>query len=121
MDKQQQRRILSWVEEDVDDILGGDDDENETGTFPDKVREHDTDSEQECDLRQVFWNCNESLEISNEEHLGLGLVNEFMEALGSAFSDGDEEPMINISYSNFDILKKVENIPVEDKYYDFAA
>ncbi|CAG4937438.1 unnamed protein product [Parnassius apollo] len=44
----QQRRILSWLEEDVDDILGGDDEENETEMFPDKMSEHDTDSEQEC-------------------------------------------------------------------------
>ncbi|CAG5059854.1 unnamed protein product [Parnassius apollo] len=82
----QQRRILSWLEEDVDDILGGGDDENETGVFPDKVNEHYIDSEQECedDLHQVFSNYDESLEISNEEHLGLGLVNESMAALESA-------------------------------------
>ncbi|CAG4954093.1 unnamed protein product [Parnassius apollo] len=110
MNEQQQRRILSWLEEDADDILGGDDEENETGVFPDQVSEHDTDSEPECDndLHQVFSNYNESLEMPNEEHLSLRLVNESMEVLESAFSDGNEEPLINISSSNFYIVEKLE-------------
>lgn len=53
MDETQQRRILSWLEQDADDVLGGDDEENECGVYPDQISEHDTDSEQECedDLR----------------------------------------------------------------------
>ncbi|CAG5004838.1 unnamed protein product [Parnassius apollo] len=73
------------------------------------MSEHDTDSEQECD-DQVFSNYDESSEISNEEHLGLGLVNESMEALESAFSDCDEEPLINISSSNFNVAKRREKL-----------
>ncbi|CAG4981590.1 unnamed protein product [Parnassius apollo] len=85
MDEQQQRRILSWLEEDSDDIRGGHDEENETGMFSDQVSEHDTDSEQECDddLHQVFSNYDESLEMPNEKHLRLELVNESMEVLES--------------------------------------
>ncbi|CAG5059150.1 unnamed protein product [Parnassius apollo] len=112
MDEQQQRLILSWLEEDANDTLGGDDEENETGMFPDQVGEHDTDSEQECDddLYQIFSNYDISLEMPNEEHLGFVLVNESTEVLKSAFSDGDGEPLIKISTSNFYIVKKGEKL-----------
>ncbi|CAG5016320.1 unnamed protein product [Parnassius apollo] len=115
MDEQQPRRILSWLEEDADDILGGDDERNKTGMLPDKESERDIHLEQECDddLHQVFLNYDESLEISNGEHLGLGLVNESVEALESAFSDEDEEPLIKISSNNFYIVKKGRETTVE--------
>ncbi|CAK1592285.1 unnamed protein product [Parnassius mnemosyne] len=83
---------------------------------PYQVSEHDTDSEQECDddLNQVFSNNDKSLEMANEEHLGLRLLKESMEVLESAFSDGDEELLINIS-SRVATLSDIENLKVQSQ------
>lgn len=82
MDARQNQQILRWLEEEIVEEVGGEEDEDENVDYPDEISEHDTESEQECDddLPQ------DELQPSN--------------------SDEDDIALANLSLRNFYIVKK---------------
>lgn len=105
MCEEQQRRILSWLEDESEDVCGGEEEEDEVATCLDQRSEHNTDSEQECEdlvpteQHEVpLEEPDQVLESFDEQHM----------ELESSYSDDDDEPLINISSQNFYIVKKRE-------------
>lgn len=97
--EKQQERILRWLEDDEDDILGGDDEEDGDTIYPDERSEHNTDSEQECedrDLEIPTLDQQQYPPMTNDPQMDLDA------------SDSDDEPLINVSSQNFYVVKKKE-------------
>ncbi|CAK1581579.1 unnamed protein product [Parnassius mnemosyne] len=85
MDGRQQERILHWLEEEEEEILGGEYDEDGNHIYPDETSEHNTDSEQECD----------DGDPETQDHVSESSEDQQMD-VDSSDSD-DNEPLIHIT------------------------
>ncbi|CAK1581578.1 unnamed protein product [Parnassius mnemosyne] len=94
MDGRQQERILHWLEEEEEEILGGEYDEDGNHIYPDETSEHNTDSEQECD----------DGDPETQDHVSESSEDQQMD-VDSSDSD-DNEPLIHMSSHNFYFVKK---------------
>ncbi|CAG4967188.1 unnamed protein product [Parnassius apollo] len=94
MDARQRERILHWLAEEEEEILGGEDDEDGNHIYPDETSEHNTDSEQECD----------DGDPETQDHVSESSEDQQMD-VDSSDSD-DNEPLIHMSSQNFYFLKK---------------
>lgn len=85
MDDRQTQRILRWLEIEDEEVVGGEEDDEENVDYPDQVSDHDTESEQEGEEDDHHEMANPS-DISN--------------------SDEDDTPLANLSSRCFVVKKK---------------